>query len=267
MNTTTAVLPAPVPDAQESPARPGRPGLGGLAVLASLVINFGAPLLAYKLLRPHTDSSALALAIGDAIPVVYTLAVLAFRRRLDPLGATSVALFGLGVLLSWASGGSTLALDLQDPVVTGLIGLACLGSVAIGRPLHPVILRWLGRGNQKYADIAARTAAKTPAQHTTSMVTTAVIGAAFAGHAVAVAALALTQSASTFVALQQPVGLPFFGLAIAFLFLYRSRLQARQAHEATPVTRTAPAPSTSPTTEATTATEAITATDDPGEQP
>ena len=60
------------------------------------------------------------------------------------------------------------------------------------------------------------------------MVTTAIIGLAFVGHAVAVAVLALTQPTSTFVALQHPVGLPFFGLGMAGLFIYRSRQQARQ---------------------------------------
>jgi FtsH-binding integral membrane protein len=63
------------------------------------------------------------------------------------------------------------------------------------------------------------------------MVTATIIGLAFTGHAAAVAILALTQSTSVFVALQRPVGLPFFGLGIAALFFYRSRLQARQRAE------------------------------------
>ena len=238
--STTATLPGPRPgtvtpaqdDAGSRPAaqpgggaRPGPqrpPGRAGLAVLASLAINFGAPLLAYNLLRPHAGSSATALALAGAIPAGYTLVMLAIRRRLDPVGVVSVVSFGIAVLVSWASGGNTLALELQDPALTGLIGIACLVSVAIGRPLHPVILRLLGRGNARYADIASRT------QNKTSMVTTAIIGLAFTGHAVAVTILALTQSTSTFVALQHPVGLPFLGLGIAGLFFYRSRLQARQ---------------------------------------
>ena len=238
--STTATVPGPRPgtvtpaqdDAGRRPAaqpgdgtRPGPqrpPGRAGLAALASLAINFVAPLLAYYLIRPHAGSSALALALAGAIPVAYTLVMLAVRRRLDPVGVVSVAGFGIGVLVSWASGGNPLALELQDPALTGLIGIACLVSVAIGRPLHPVILRLLGRSNPRYTDIANR------AQGKTSMVTTAIIGLAFLGHAVAVTILALTQPTSTFVALQHPVGLPFFGLGIAGLFFYRSRVQARQ---------------------------------------
>jgi hypothetical protein len=205
--------------------RPGpqrHPGRSGLTALASLVINFVVPLLAYYLIRPHVGGSAAALALAGAIPVAYTLVMLAVRRRLDPVGVVSVVGFGIGVLVSWAAGGSTLALELQDPALTGLIGIACLVSVAIRRPLHSVILRLLGRGNARYAGIASRSQGKT------SMVTTAIIGLAFLGHAVAVALLALTQPTSTFVALQHPIGLPFFGLGIAALFFYRSRQQARQ---------------------------------------
>jgi hypothetical protein len=213
------------------PGPQGPPGRAGRGALASLVINFVAPLLAYYLIRPHVGSSALALALASAIPVGYTLVMLAARRRLDPVGVVSVASFGLGVLVSWASGGNALALELQDPALTGLIGLGCLISVVIGRPLHPVILRLLGRGNARYAGIA------TSARRGTSMVTTTIIGLAFTGHAVAVAILALTQSTSMFVALQHLVGLPFFGLGIAALFFYRSRLQARQRdEESTPPT-------------------------------
>lgn len=213
------------PPAQPGGSRPGprgRPGRPGLGVLASLVINLAAPLLAYYLIRPHVGSSALAFALAGAIPVTYTLAMLAARRRLDPVGVISVASFGISVLVSWACGGNTLALELQDPALTGLFGIACLGSVAIGRPLHPVILRLLGRGNPRYADIASRT------QTRTSMVTTAIIGLAVTGHAAAVAVLALTQSTGTFVALQHPVGLAPLGFGIAGLFAYRSRVQSRQ---------------------------------------
>jgi hypothetical protein len=206
----------------ESRGRSGPGGLKALGGLASLALNLAGPLLAYKLIRPHTDSSALALALSGTIPVAYTLVILAIRRRVSPLGMIFVVIYGLGVLASWASGGNTLALELQDPALTGLFGLACLGSVAIRRPLHRLILRWMGRGNPHYTQVANR------AQTRTSMITTTIIGLAFLGHAVAVAILALTQPTGTFVALQQPVGLPFLGLGIAGLFFYGNRQQARQ---------------------------------------
>jgi predicted permease len=90
------------------PGSQGHPGRSGLAGLASLVINFVVPLFAYYLIHPHVRSSALALALAGAIPVAYTLVMLAVRRRLDPVGVVSVAGFGIGVLVSWASGGNAL---------------------------------------------------------------------------------------------------------------------------------------------------------------
>jgi hypothetical protein len=238
-----AVTPAQHGKDADPPAQPGggtRPGtqppsgpagLRALAGLASLVISFVVPLLSYDLIRPHTRSSAMALALSGAIPVVYTLVILVARRRLNPVGTAGAVSFGIGVLASWASGGSTLALEMQDPALFGAIGIAFLVSVAIGRPLHPVILRMLGRGNPRYADIASR------AERRTSMVVTTVLGLTLLAHAAAVAVLALTQPASTFAALQNPVGLPIFAAGIGGLFLYRNRVQARQRAAALPAAR------------------------------
>jgi hypothetical protein len=214
-------------------ARPGtqppsrQAGMRALAGLASLIISFVVPLLSYGLIRPHVGSSAMALALAGAIPVVFTLAVLVVRRRLSPVGVAGAVSFGIGVLVSWACGGSTLALELQDPAIFGAIGIAFMVSVVIGRPLHPVILRMLGRSDPRYTDIANR------AEHRTSMVTTTVLGLTLLAYAVALAVLALTQSTSTFVALQHPVGLPIVATGIGGLFFYQRRVQARKRAAAT----------------------------------
>ena len=252
MTAPAATVPGPRPgtvtparsDASGRPAaqngkgiRPGAQGPSGRAVLtglASVAVNFVLPLVAYHLIRPHTDSSAVALALVGAIPVVWTLAVLVIRRKLSALGMVGVALFAVGVLISWISGGSSLALELQDPVIFGLFGIACLVSIAVGHPLHQVILRAMGRRNARYTEVADRAAASG-----TSMVSTLIIGLAFVSHAIAVAVLAFTQSTSTFLALQNPVGLPFIGLGLVGLFIYGSRQQARQRAAAA----TSPAPS------------------------
>ncbi len=154
--------------------RPGAQGPSGRAVLTGLVslaINFVVPLVAYHLIRPHTDSSAMALALVGAIPVVWTLAVLAVRRKVSALGVVGIALFAVGVLISWVSGGSTLAMELQDPVIFGLFAIACLVSIAVGHPLHQVILHAMGRSNARYNQVADRAAASG-----TSMVSTLIIG-------------------------------------------------------------------------------------------
>lgn len=105
------------------------------------------------------------------------------------------------------------ALPKDVPVINHPVFRIVLGAalIAVGLALHAII-----------ADVANR------AQTRNSMITTTIIGLAFLSHAVAVAILALTQTTSTFVALQQPVGLPFLGLGVAGLFLYGTRQQARQ---------------------------------------
>jgi hypothetical protein len=240
MTSVTVSGPQPVTitpadrDAADGPARPPDRAAGGfgppkptgraaLAGLASVAVNLAAPVLAYHLIRPHVASSALALALAGVIPVAYTLAVLVVRRKLSALGVVSVALFAIGVLIYWATGGSTLATELQDPVEFGLVGVICMVSIIVGHPLHQVILRAMGRSNARYTQTADRAAASG-----SSTVATAIIGLAFLGHAIAVAILALTQTPSTFVALQNPVGLPFLGLGVLGLFIHGSRQQARQ---------------------------------------
>jgi hypothetical protein len=213
--TATAIDPNPVT----------RSGHRALATLADLAVSFGAPLLAYHLIRPHTATSAAALVLSGAIPVLWTLGGWAVTRKMNPIALVGVASFALGAAVSWVSGGNTLAIELEEPVVLGLAGLVLLGSVAIGRPLHPVILRWLSRGDAKYAAVASR------ARHRSSMIITGLLGATLVVHSAAVAVLALTTSTATFVALQRPVGLGTLGLGIAVLFWYRGRMQARKAAE------------------------------------
>jgi hypothetical protein len=52
-------------------------------------------------LKSHVSHSATALILAGAIPVAYTMVVLAISRKLDPIGVVSVVTFGFGVLLSW----------------------------------------------------------------------------------------------------------------------------------------------------------------------
>jgi hypothetical protein len=215
--------PNAVPPAQTGTTRPaGRPGLRALVTVADLVVSFAAPLLAYHLIRPHVGSSASALALSGAIPVVYTLATLAIARRLNPIAVVGVISFALGVLVSWAFGGSVLALELEDPVFFGLIGLAFLGSLAAGRPLHRVVLGWLSRTSAQYKGIAER------AQYKTSVIVTSIIGVTLLVHSVAVAVLALTRPVSTYNSLQNVVGLPVFAAGFVVMMTYRGRLQEQQ---------------------------------------
>ncbi len=119
----------------------GRRSLG-----ASLLINSVAPLIAYQLVRPEVRSDALGLVIAAAIPVAWTLIRLLWGKRLDLLwgkliGVLAVAGFGLGLLLLLCTGGNALAFKIREPALAGALGLVCLASLAVRRPVALLVLR------------------------------------------------------------------------------------------------------------------------------
>ncbi|HEX3792460.1 MAG TPA: VC0807 family protein [Pseudonocardiaceae bacterium] len=188
----------------------------GPGALVSIVL----PLLAYAVLRPRVGSDATALAIAGAIPACWTVGVLAWRRRLDPIGVFGVAGFAVSLLLLWWSGGSALAEKLGEPLLTGLLGLVCLGSLVVGQPLHLVALRVLGRRNPQLA-----AAARDPRRRSVSAGFTAIIGGILLAHAVALAALAIALPTTSYLALSRPVGLSVLAVGIAGLLWYRQRVR------------------------------------------
>lgn len=194
-------------------------------VLASIV----APALAYTLIRPHVASSATALLAATAIPAAWTLATFAWRRRADRLGLASVAGFGIALAISSLTGGSTLALELQDPALTGAIGLACAVSVIARRPLWLMALRLLARRHAQAARMLAD-----PAIRRTATVETAIIGASFLIHAIAISILALTLPTATFLAVSRPAGLPIIAAGLAILIWYRRSRRKKTRHDTTP---------------------------------
>ena len=166
--------------------------------------------------------------IADGRPPTSTL-----TTRLDPIGLISAAGFAVAVLVSVLAGGSTVALELREPAVTGIIGLACAVSVAVRRPLHLVVLRSMGRRNPQAAQIASD-----PASLRKSAVITVLAGAICLAHAAVVTALALTLPVGTFLAVSHPVGLSIFGAGLATLLWYRRKHTAGSDTPAGPVIKT-----------------------------
>jgi hypothetical protein len=193
-------------------------------LLPSIALNGAVPLLLYVLLRPHVSGDVTALAIAGAVPVVLTAAELLWRRRLDAFGVIAVVGFGIVVLVQLLSGGNALLLKLQDSVVTGPLGLVCLGSVAVRRPLHLVVIRLLAARRPELTVVTTD-----PAWRRTSMVFTALVGSTLVAHALAMVVLALTLPTATFLALSRPIGWGVLGIGGACLYWYRSRIRARRA--------------------------------------
>lgn len=177
-------------------------------LLASIV----APVVVYQLIRSSVDSDLVALAISAAVPVVWTLGRLAVTRTIDPVGVLGTVGFGIGITVAWLSGGSPLALELRDAVPTGLLGLVCVVSVLVRRPLYLVVMRLVARRRP------------TPLPTTrTATVVTAVIGATLLTHAAALTVLALNVPVGTYVGLSKVVGWSIIAAGLAGIFWYRRR--------------------------------------------
>jgi hypothetical protein len=126
-----------------------------VSLLPSVLVNIVGPALAYTWIRPQVASSTVALLVAMAIPAGWTIAVFAWRRRPAPLGLVSMAVTGVAVAVTYLAGGSPLVLELQDPAQTGAIGLACLVSVVMGRPLYLMVMRLLARRDARAARMLA----------------------------------------------------------------------------------------------------------------
>ena len=185
--------------------------------LPGLVLNFLVPTIAYFLLNRHMSSTA-ALAWSGAIPAAATLIGFVHTHRTSALGALSIAGFVVALVVSGLSGGSPLAFELQEPTLTGALGLAFLISVLIHKPLLLVGLRSAARRDPAMADRLDNP----EAEHRLTRLT-AIIGATLAVHAATLTTLALTEPASTYVALAKPVGLPILAAGAVAIAWHRRR--------------------------------------------
>jgi hypothetical protein len=105
----------------------------GPVVAVEIGVNLIAPFVISDTLQAHWGEIA-ALLASSAPPLVWSLAGLVRRGRIDALSVMVLAGIVLS-LLAMAGGGSARFLQLREKLVTALIGLAFLGSAAIGRPL------------------------------------------------------------------------------------------------------------------------------------
>lgn len=199
-----------------------RPSLRQL--LPRVAVNAGLPLAVFAVVRPHVHSDVLALAIAGGVPLLGTLATFVLRRRLDVVGAVALVGFCVAVAISALSGGNRIVLELQDSLVTGPLGLVLLGSAAVGRPLHLVLLRILAA-----RDPRLRGAASDPARRRTSTIFTVLLGATLTAHAGVLLILALSVPTGTFLALSRPVGLAVLAVGVGAMWWYRSRLRDRSS--------------------------------------
>ncbi|GAA4971187.1 hypothetical protein HD597_007289 [Nonomuraea thailandensis] len=189
--------------------------------MISGVVSFLVPPAAYALIRPHTGADATALAVAAGIPLVWTAAEFARHRRLDPIGVTAVLGYAVALVVLLLSGGDPLVLKLHEAVLTGPLGVLGLVSVAVGRPLHLVLLHRLAPRNARAAATLRR-----PDIHRIASVMTTIVGATLAVHALVLLVLALRLPTGVFLAVGRPAGWVLLAAGAGVLLWYRARLRA-----------------------------------------
>jgi hypothetical protein len=97
------------------------------------VVNFVAPFAIYSFARGELGGVR-ALMLSSAPPTLWSVWEFIRARKVDALSVLVLAGIVLS-LLAFAGGGGVKVLQLRENLVLGLVGLAFLGSAAIGRPL------------------------------------------------------------------------------------------------------------------------------------
>jgi hypothetical protein len=104
------------------------------ALLPPLLIDLVLPYGVFFALTQAGVGAIVALAAGGAIPVVRVLYARLRGKAADPIAIFIVALFAIGIILSVITGDAKFAVA-KEGIFTGLVGVWCLVSLFVGRPL------------------------------------------------------------------------------------------------------------------------------------
>ena len=105
----------------------------GVHVLLEALVNFILPFVIYNYAEAPLGEVR-ALLASSVPPIVWSLVEFVRHRRVDALSLLVVSGIALS-LLAMLGGGGVRFLQLREKLVTGVIGLAFLGSAVMGKPL------------------------------------------------------------------------------------------------------------------------------------
>jgi hypothetical protein len=179
---------------------------------ALLIAGVAIPVACYLILRSALHSDTAALAITETIPVAWALAVGLRQRRVDPIALAAAIVLAVALAISLAAGGSALPLKLRRAVVTGSIGIACLCSVFVRRPLLPAAVGLMARAWPQAKVLTRVLTARAFRQRATAL--TAIIGITLVADAAAQVTLAFSVSTATFVGVSRLARTAIFALGL-----------------------------------------------------
>lgn len=191
-----------------------------------LVAGLALPVIAFFVFLRVIGNATGALAVTEAIPVLWVLGYGIWRRRLEPIGLIAVAVFALALGLTVVFGGSPLPLELRRSWFPGVVGVACLVSLAVRRPLLVFAARKLA-GAHSENTAQAGPELDTPGARRSLATLTAIIGVTGTADAIAQIALAFTVSTSTFVVLARVASYTIIGTGLAVGALYIRHVRTR----------------------------------------
>lgn len=197
----------------------------GWRVLIELLVNFVLPYVIYAATEARLGAVG-ALLASSAPPMLWSIVEFARYRRLDALSVLVVAGIVLS-LLAMIGGGGVQFLQLREKLVTGVIGLAFLGSAAIGRPLIYQLAR-AGMQRRSAGEAEQFAAMQVHAGfRRTMMVMTLVWGVGLIADAALSAVLVVTLSVRANLILNPLIGYGTMAALGVWTFLYGRRARRR----------------------------------------
>ncbi|GAA3546074.1 hypothetical protein GCM10022222_32170 [Amycolatopsis ultiminotia] len=142
--------------------------------------DVGLVLLAYFGSRLAGAGDYLALVAATSVALLRTGYVMIRRRSFDGFSATMCLVFGAGLALSFVTGDEKLLLATKS-VVTAVLGVVLLGSVAVGRPAAFGAAKRFGAREEQERQSWDRLYRSAPAFRRVYVVMTAVWGAVLLG--------------------------------------------------------------------------------------
>jgi hypothetical protein len=203
----------------------------GPHTIAEIGLNFAAPAIVFALAKkPLGDVDALLAA--SAPPIAWSIVQFVRRRRIDAVSMLALAGIALS-LLAFLGGGGVKFLQLRERLVTVAIGLAFLGSAAIGRPLIFHLARATMRARSPTEAARFDAMRDNPRFRHSMTVMTVVWGVGLLAEAAISVVLVFTLSIQRYLIVSPLVGYTTAGALTLWTFLYaRSRMRRGRAAEA-----------------------------------
>jgi hypothetical protein len=194
-------------------------------VLVEALVNFILPFLIYNYAEGPLGAVR-ALLLSSAPPILWSLVEFARHRRTDALSVLVICGIALS-LVAMIGGGGVQFLQLREKLVTGVIGLAFVGSALIGKPL--VYELALATKRRKSADEAEEFAALQARAgfRRTMMVMTWVWGLGLLADVAVAAVLVFTLSIREYLIVNPILGYCTMGALSLWSFFYAGRARRR----------------------------------------